>query len=59
MIHESNLCIWLIYLCKSFQILGTNIGAVLVYKLKKEYYCSEKAEVDKEIHEFIKYIKLL
>nr|XP_050866649.1 cytoplasmic dynein 2 intermediate chain 1 isoform X1 [Vespula vulgaris] len=44
---------------KIFQILGTNLGTVLVYKLKKESYCSEKAEFEKELHSFLNYITLL
>lgn len=42
-----------------FQVLGTNIGTVLVYKLKKESYCSEKAEFEQELHAFMNYITLL
>lgn len=42
-----------------FQVLGTNIGTVLVYKLKKEFYCSDKTEMEQELFAFIKYIELL
>ncbi|KAI4497711.1 hypothetical protein M0802_007251 [Mischocyttarus mexicanus] len=60
-INCMQLCSWKTERDKITQylVLGTNIGTVLVYKLKKESYCSEKAEFEQELHAFMNYITLL
>ncbi|KAK2584706.1 hypothetical protein KPH14_007040 [Odynerus spinipes] len=60
-INCMRLCSWKTECDKVTQylVLGTNIGTVLVYKLKKEFYCSEKTEMEQELYTFIEYIKLL
>ncbi|XP_043488334.1 cytoplasmic dynein 2 intermediate chain 1 isoform X1 [Polistes fuscatus] len=60
-INCMQLCSWKTERDKITQylVLGTNIGTVLVYKLKKESYCSEQAEFEQELHAFMNYITLL